>query len=126
MEQMMKLANNEHLSDKEFGDEVFLMYTDKHRKRYDVEHRMITKHRNHFKSGNSYGFSIFDIIFPKHLPDSSSREEMFRQRIEMERMEKTMKKMEKTMKAMEEQIKILKEKKDTQEVFYECQPEQKQ
>lgn len=126
MEQMMKLAKNELLSDKEFGDEVFMMYTDKHQKRYDVEHKMITKHRNHFKSGNSYGFSIFDIIFPSHLQDSSSREEMFRQRIQMERMEKSMKEMEKSMKIMEEQIKILKEKKTKPDIFYDCQPEQKQ
>lgn len=124
----MEFANNEMLSDKEFADEVFLWYTDKHRKRFVAEHNMVSKLRSSFKEGIAYGMTILETIFPSHLPDSSSREELFRVRIEMERMETRLKDMEIWRKHRDafhvEKIKTLtKERDELQELYYDCQAE---
>ena len=125
---MMDYANNEMLTDKEFSDQVFLLYTDKHRKRFEVERNIICKLRASFKEGISYGMTMLQAIFPPHLPDSSSREEMFRFHIEMERMESRLKEMEIWRKHRDafhmEKIKNLtRERDELQEMYYDCQAE---
>lgn len=107
MEQMMKHANNELLSDQEFCEEVILFYTDVHRKRYIAEHNMIRKSRSLFKRGDAYGVTLLETLFPSdHV-----KEQIYRQEIAMERMEKRMKDMEKHMDTV------------LQEKFYDCQAE---
>jgi hypothetical protein len=118
MNEMVKQAKNETLTDEEFGDEIFLMYTEKHKKRYIAEHNMIRKIRSNFKRGDTYAMDVLNVIFPPHLPDTISREQLFRHHIEMERMQAKMKQMEQKIESMERGMQewILTQK----EQFYDC------
>ena len=131
----MKCANDS-LSDQEFADEVFLIYTDLYRKRYNAEHAMIRKSRSSFKKGDDFASCILDTIFPKNSPDTLIREMCYRQHIESEKkmkeMEKRMQEMEKGMRELErwkqEQLSsskkiqtLTQDKADIQEEFYDCQ-----
>jgi len=121
MEQMMKHAENEMFSDKEFAEEVFLLYTEPQYKRHIAEQNMVSKLRSCFKQGSLYGLTILDTIFSS---EACSKEDMFRQRIEMGRMDARMKRMEETVETTRKDIHLLtQEKVETQEAFYDCQAE---
>jgi hypothetical protein len=126
MDQMMKQANDEMLSDQEFGEEIILMYTDVHRKRYIAEQNMIRKFRDQFKRGDTYGMTILDTIFPDS--QDQTKEQIYRQQVAMERMERKMKEMEERWNQVflnqSKQIETLtQEKAHIQEQFYDCQAE---
>ncbi len=126
MEQVMTCANNKDLTDQAFADEVFLLYTDDYRKRYNAEHNMIRKSRSNFKQGDHFAYCVLETVFPKEEQESLV---FYRQRIEMERMEKRMKEMERKMKEMEKcQTKSQEKSQErsqerSQEEFYDCQAE---
>lgn len=122
----MKQANDEMLSDQEFGEEIILMYTDVHRKRYIAEQNMIRKFRDQFKRGDTYGMTILDTIFPDS--QDQTKEQIYRQQVAMERMERKMKEMEERWNQVflnqSKQIETLtQEKAHIQEQFYDCQAE---
>ena len=108
MDQIMKLANNEALTDQEFCEEAILFYTDVHRKRFAAGQNMIRKFRAGFKRGDAYGMTLLETLFPENDGDfeSECKEQMYRQQIAIDRMERRMNEMEKG-----------------KELFYDCQAE---
>lgn len=108
MEPMMKLANNEALTDQAFCEEAILFYTDVHRKRFVAGQNMIRKFREGFKRGDAYGMTLLETLFPESDSDckSEEKEQIYRQQIAIDRMERRMNEMEKDM-----------------ELFYDCQAE---
>jgi len=112
MDQIMKLANNEALTDQEFCEEAILFYTDVHRKRFAAGQNMIRKFRAGFKRGDAYGMTLLETLFPENDGESESKseseckEQMYRQQIAIDRMERRMNEMEKG-----------------KELFYDCQAE---
>ena len=127
MDQLMKLANNEALTDQEFCEEAILFYTDVHRKRFAAGQNMIRKFRAGFKRGDAYGMTLLETLFPQCdcksdcdcksecdcKSDGEYIEQIYRQQISIDRMERRMNEMDK--------IKI-KERED-KELFYDCQAE---
>jgi len=116
MDQMMKLANNEALTDQEFCEEAILFYTDVHIKRFVAGQNMIRKFRAGFKRGDAYGFTLLETLFPESDSDCKSdckseyKEQIYRQQIAIDRMERRMNEMEKN-------------KEKEKEEFYDCQAE---
>jgi hypothetical protein len=114
MNQMMKHANNQALTDQEFCEEAILFYTDVHRKRFAAGQNMIRKFREGFKRGDAYGITLLETLFPENECKSEEKEQIYRQQIAIERMERRMNEMEKLNQKTKEM---------SQEEFYDCQAE---